>query len=164
MAGAFQCVLSTVESDAHMWNLVYLQKLLEEHGASVRNLGCCTPVAGVVEAVITEPTDLLVVSSINGHGFHGAKHLMGALREWGIAVPSVIGGKLTTAVADNFAVREQLLREGFTDVFLGADAILRFVEFISAGKNFGFGLWDAESRTAGERVVTSIRPTTFADV
>ncbi|MFD0586215.1 hypothetical protein [Dactylosporangium darangshiense] len=38
-----EVIVTTVSSDAHTWNLVYLQLLLEELGCRVTNLGACTP-------------------------------------------------------------------------------------------------------------------------
>ncbi|KAA8888845.1 methylmalonyl-CoA mutase [Nocardia colli] len=140
----FRCVLCTVESDSHLWNLVYLQKLLEEHGASVHNLGTCTPVENVATAIREDRPDLLVVSSVNGHGFHGAQVLLTHLKESGLEVACAIGGKLTTAVSDDDRVRSELLELGFTDVFLGDDAIDRFQDFLKFGLAQGFSAWRAD--------------------
>ncbi|WP_222928308.1 cobalamin B12-binding domain-containing protein [Cellulomonas telluris] len=140
----FRAVLCTVESDSHMWNLVYLQLLLEENGGDVVNLGACTPVRDVVEKVRSGRPDLLVLSSVNGHGAHGARVLRAALQAAsGAAVPSVAGGKLTTAESDNDRVRRELLAAGWTDVFTGDDAVPRFVRFLDAGKARGFDRWHA---------------------
>ncbi|MFJ5631818.1 cobalamin B12-binding domain-containing protein [Streptomyces goshikiensis] len=145
MSATFRCLLSTVESDSHIWNLVYLQKLLEENGAQVQNLGACTPVGDVVRAVSESRPDLLVVSSVNGHGLHGARVLLSALRELRLDVPSVVGGKLTTAESDNDRTRRTLLTHGYTDVFTGEDSINRFLTFLHFGKSEGFSSWQAES-------------------
>ncbi|MBF6328283.1 cobalamin-dependent protein [Nocardia transvalensis] len=141
---SFRCVLSTVESDAHLWNLVYLQKLLEEQGAWVRNLGTCTPIDDVAAAVRQDRPELLVVSSVNGHGFHGGQVLLSTLRERGLEIPCVIGGKLTTAVSDDDRVRRELLELGYTDVFTGEDAIDRFRGFLRFGMAQGFSAWRAD--------------------
>ncbi|HEX6341982.1 cobalamin B12-binding domain-containing protein [Umezawaea sp.] len=127
-----RALVCTVESDAHIWNLVYLEKLLEEHGMRVRNLGCCTPITEVVRAVARRRPDLLVVSSVNGHGHHGARLLLSALRRDGLDVAVVVGGKLTTAESDNVRVREDLLARGCAEVFTGEDAVPRFREFLRA--------------------------------
>ncbi|SEM09808.1 cobalamin B12-binding domain-containing protein [Streptacidiphilus jiangxiensis] len=145
MRQPFRSLLVTVESDSHMWNLVYLQKVLEENGGQVRNLGACTPVAEVLRAVGEEPPDLLVVSSVNGHGLHGARVLLQALREQGLEVPCVVGGKLTTAESNNGAVRAELLLLGYTEVFTGDDAIARFQDFLRFGKSEGFSAWQADA-------------------
>ncbi|TQF02773.1 methylmalonyl-CoA mutase [Kitasatospora acidiphila] len=145
MSVSFRCLLSTVESDSHIWNLVYLQKVLEENGAAVRNLGSCTPVDLVLTAVAESRPDLLVVSSVNGHGLHGARVLLTALREAGLELPCVVGGKLTTAESDNDRVRRELLAHGYTDVFTGDDAVERFRSFLAFGKAEGFAAWRADA-------------------
>ncbi|MFC4375376.1 cobalamin B12-binding domain-containing protein [Nocardia halotolerans] len=145
MKAKFRCVLSTVESDSHIWNLVYLQKLLEEHGGVVRNLGPCTPIGEVVDAVASQRPDLLVVSSVNGHGCHGARDLMSALRAHGLDVACVIGGKLTTAMSAGDRARRDLLALGYLDVFTSEDAVQNFRRFLNQGVAAGFSAWQAEA-------------------
>ncbi len=145
MRKTFQCLLATVESDSHIWNLVYLQKFLEENGAEVRNLGACTPVDSVLQGISDDRPDLLVVSSVNGHGHHGARVLLSSIRQHGLDVPSVVGGKLTTAESDNDRVRRDLLAHGYTEVFNGEDAIERFRDFLRFGKSSGFSAWQADT-------------------
>ncbi|WP_372495111.1 cobalamin B12-binding domain-containing protein [Micromonospora phytophila] len=124
--------MTTVESDAHAWNLIYLQLLLEERGSIVRNLGTCTPVDLVVAALVEERPDLLVVSSVNGHGHHGVRILLRALAARGIDVPCVAGGKLTVSEADDPWVRRDLIQRGCAEVFVGPTAIDRFQAFLDA--------------------------------
>ncbi|MEU2431337.1 cobalamin B12-binding domain-containing protein [Streptomyces sp. NPDC007861] len=145
MSTGFPCLLTTVESDSHIWNLVYLQKFLEENGAEVKNLGACTPVGTVAQAIQEYRPSLLVVSSVNGHGHHGARVLLSALRKSGLEVPSVVGGKLTIAESDNDWVRRDLLNHGYTDVFNGEDAIEKFQGFLRLGKSSGFSAWQADA-------------------
>lgn len=111
-------VLSTVPSDAHTWNLTYLQLLLEEHGHTVVNLGPCVAVAAVVSAVRDQAPDAVIVSTVNGHGRLDGTRLVTALRAEPSTrrVPVVIGGKLGVAAggADDDAA---LLDAGFDAVF-----------------------------------------------
>ncbi|MFJ7095847.1 cobalamin B12-binding domain-containing protein [Streptomyces mirabilis] len=141
MSTPFRCIVSTVESDSHIWNLVYLQKVLEEQGAVVLNLGSCTPVGEVLRGIGEFNPDLLVVSSVNGHGHHGARVLLNEMQRHGRKVPCVVGGKLTTAESDNDRVRGDLLSLGYTDVFTGENSIDRFREFLQFGQLAGFSAW-----------------------
>lgn len=125
MTVGLRCLLVTVESDSHMWNLTYLQKVLEEQGVVLRNLGCCTPVDHVVCQVQQWRPDLVVVSTINGHGHHGVWVLLERLRAAGSAVPLVVGGRLSTAVADDARIRADLLARGCAGVFVGEGAVDR---------------------------------------
>jgi methylmalonyl-CoA mutase cobalamin-binding subunit len=141
MRPSFRCLVSTVESDAHIWNLIYLQKLLEEHDAEVQNLGCCTPPGNVVEAVSEYRPDLVVVSSINGHGHHGARVLIESLQAADLDVPCVIGGQLTTSEADRDRVRADLLSRGYLEVFTGERPIECFREFLALGASGSPSSW-----------------------
>jgi methylaspartate mutase sigma subunit len=101
-----------------MWNLVYLQLLLEEHGFQVRNLGFCVPESTLVYECTAVLPDLIVLSSVNGHGFYDGRSAVRALR----AVPAlrrttiVIGGKLGIGDADQNGA-SGLLAAGFDSVF-----------------------------------------------
>ncbi|MEU2440444.1 cobalamin B12-binding domain-containing protein [Streptomyces rubradiris] len=86
-------------SDSHTWNLVYLQLLLEEHGHRVVNLGPCVPEDLLIAEALAHRPALIVVSSVNGHGYHDGMRTVTRLREHPAlaAVPAVIGGKLGIA-------------------------------------------------------------------
>jgi methylaspartate mutase sigma subunit len=109
-------VLSGLSSDAHTWSLVYLELLLEELGCGVTNLGACTPDETIVAQCLARRPDLVVISSLNGHGCQDGLALIGALRARPelAATPVVIGGKLDVAGGGNAAA---LLAAGFDAVF-----------------------------------------------
>ncbi|MGW5641158.1 methylaspartate mutase, partial [Streptomyces sp. NPDC003832] len=67
-ATGLDVVVTGTSSDAHTWNLIYLELLLTEWGHRVTNLGACVPEQLVVTEVLTHSPDLVVVSSVNGHG------------------------------------------------------------------------------------------------
>ncbi|AIR97445.1 cobalamin B12-binding domain-containing protein [Streptomyces glaucescens] len=112
--------VSSVSSDAHMWNLVHLQLLLEEAGHEVTNLGVCPPDATVLDACRgADRPDLLVLSTVNGHGHLDGLRLVRTLRrDPGLAgLPVVIGGKLGVRGAADDRLGQRLLDAGFTAVF-----------------------------------------------
>jgi methylaspartate mutase sigma subunit len=116
---SLRIVVSSVSSDAHMWNLVYLQLLLEEAGHEVTNLGVCPPDTTVMEACRgADRPDLLVLSTVNGHGHLDGLRLIRAVRRDPelAALPVVIGGKLGVHGADA-AESRSLLEAGFNAVF-----------------------------------------------
>ena len=90
-------VLSSLSSDAHTWNLVFLQLLLEEMGHRVVNLGACVPDEFLVAECLRHRPDALVISTVNGHGHIDGLRAIGRLRaEESLAdMPVIIGGKLT---------------------------------------------------------------------
>ena len=126
------CLLATVESDSHMWNLVYLQLWLGEHGLNVKNLGSCTPVGTVLSALQQRRTQLLVVSSVNGHGYSQGLELIRQVRRLHPHLSCVIGGKLTTSEDETLAVRQSLIDAGYNQVFVGPDAIDTFSRYLGS--------------------------------
>lgn len=112
-------VVTSVASDSHTWNLVYIQLALEELGHKVINLGACVPHDLLVSECVRVRPDLVVVSTVNGHGFHDGMRLIGQLRahEELATTPVVIGGKLGIAGPAGRAGRDQLRAAGFDAVF-----------------------------------------------
>jgi methylmalonyl-CoA mutase cobalamin-binding subunit len=114
-----RCVLSSVSSDSHTWNLVFLQLLLEEHGYQVKNLGACVPDDLLLEVCLAEVPDAVVISTVNGHGRLDGIRLARRLRaEPTLAgVPMMIGGKLGLQGTACAAAQAELIAAGFDAVF-----------------------------------------------
>lgn len=112
-------LLSTVHSDSHMWNLVFLQLFLEENGNEVVNLGPCTPPEVVIDKARELRPDLIVISTVNGHGHIDGIELINAVRsEPDLAgTRIVIGGKLGIEGEGNLRHGVSLRRAGFDAVF-----------------------------------------------
>lgn len=126
-------VLTSVSSDSHTWNLVFLQLLLEYMGHKVTNLGACTPDAEVV-AACQQSADLLVVSTVNGHGHIDGERLIRRVRNEPQLreIPAVIGGKLGTRGIDNAGYAGRLLEAGFDASFeASTSSIDDFVKSLS---------------------------------
>lgn len=133
--GARRHVLLTgLSSDAHTWNLVYLQLLLEELGCRVTNLGACVPDASILRACREQRPDLVVISSLNGHGRQDAARLIGALRQDAALadLAVVIGGKLDTVAGDEGRTARALITAGFDAVFDDAAAPIRLASYVRA--------------------------------
>ncbi|MER7584589.1 cobalamin-dependent protein [Kitasatospora sp. NPDC097691] len=112
-------LLTGTSSDAHTWNLVYLQLVLEEIGHTVANLGPCPPDDLVVRSCLELQPGLVVVSSVNGHGFNDGLRLIRALRARPelAATTVVIGGKLVTDGLRNVGMIRRLTAAGYDRVF-----------------------------------------------
>ncbi|MGV9885923.1 cobalamin B12-binding domain-containing protein [Streptomyces sp. NPDC003395] len=117
--GRRRVVLSTVSSDAHTWNLVFLQLLLEEMGHEVVNLGPCVPDRLLLDSVRRIRPDLLVVSTVNGHGRLDGARVIRKLRADPVAgdTPAVIGGKLGIDGDEGNTAARELVDAGFDAVF-----------------------------------------------
>ncbi|MER7701885.1 cobalamin-dependent protein [Kitasatospora sp. NPDC097605] len=129
-----EVVVTTMASDSHTWNLVFLQLLLEELGHRVTNLGACVPDDLLVaECRRTEP-DLIVLSSVNGHGYHDGLRVIRALRARPelARTPTVIGGKLTIAGPGDPDRQQSLLAAGFDGVFEEGRSVADFRAFVGS--------------------------------
>ena len=130
-------LLSTVSSDAHTWNLIYLQLLLTEHGNEVTNLGACVPTELLISTAVADGPDLIVISSINGHGFAEGLRLIEEIRATDdlCATPVVIGGKL--GVAGPLAPEQvaRLSSAGFDAVFGDETDLSGFLGFVAGLPN-----------------------------
>ncbi|GAA3854146.1 cobalamin-dependent protein [Streptomyces sedi] len=119
-------VLGTVPSDSHTWNLVLLQLLLEECGFEVVNLGPCVPEELLVEECLRHRPELVVISSINGHGYADGLRLAPRVRARPelAELSMIIGGKLGVGgeAADRERGSRALLEAGFDAVFFDAAA------------------------------------------
>ncbi len=131
-AKKLRIVVSTVSSDSHTWNLVFLQLLLEEMGHEVINLGVCAPDELVVAECRRARPDMLVLSTVNGHGNIDGARLIRRLRgQRELAqLPVVIGGKLGVRGAENAAHAEGLLESGFDAVFEAGTGTQGFEHFV----------------------------------
>lgn len=145
-------VVSSVSSDAHTWNLVHLQLLLEELGGEVTNLGACVPDHVVIAECRRLRPDLLVLSTVNGHGhLDGLRLIRRIRRDRRLAgLPVVIGGRLGVRGAQGEGsadVAAGLAASGFDGVFASDDALERFAEFLDSMETLSPGR-TVRSRTA----------------
>lgn len=125
-------LLSSVSSDSHTWNLVFMQLLLEELGHEVINLGACVLDEMIIDECANHKPDMLVISSVNGHGNIDGERMVRRLRAdpRTASMPAVIGGKLGTKGADNLQYNKTLLEAGFSAVFEDAGGIAQFESFV----------------------------------
>ncbi|MCE6996502.1 cobalamin B12-binding domain-containing protein [Saccharothrix sp. S26] len=125
-------VVTSLASDAHTWNLVFLQLVLEEAGHRVVNLGACVPDDLLVSECARHAPDLVVVSSVNGHGFHEAKRVIAKLRARPdlAATPVVVGGKLGIDGPGGQDRAAILTAAGYDAVFEDAGSIAAFRAFL----------------------------------
>lgn len=132
MAHARRCLLTTIASDSHMWNLVFMELFMQERGFEVLNLGCCVPQDEVAAGIASFRPDVVLVSTVNGHGVAQGRelieHVGGALDN---ARPVfVIGGKLSVEDSGLEGAAASLIRAGYDAVFYGDHALNDFELYI----------------------------------
>ena len=113
-------IVATTASDTHTWNLVVLELFLQQAGLKTINMGPCVPVRELVRECRIRRTDLLAISTINGHGCIEAYELIRAIR----AEPRlsrlhvVIGGNLgARGLASARSSNDALLAAGYDGAF-----------------------------------------------
>jgi methylaspartate mutase sigma subunit len=133
-AAGLDVVLSSTASDAHTWNLVLLQLMLTEMGHLVTNLGSCVPVGLFVRECRRRRPGLVVISTVNGHGFADGLQLITRLRRSAAltSTPVVIGGKLGIRGTDRGEISQSLLDAGFDAVFADDTPPELFQSFVAA--------------------------------
>ncbi|MFI5865404.1 cobalamin B12-binding domain-containing protein [Streptomyces sp. NPDC051546] len=132
-------LLTGTASDSHTWNLVYMQLLLEELGHPVTNLGPCMTDELLTAACEAQEPGLVVISSVNGHGYRDGLSAVRAVRRAGLTVPVVIGGKLGVAGTADPEQRTRLLDAGCDAVFDDGDvsALKSFIAALGQGARTG---------------------------
>lgn len=136
-SGGLHVLVTSVASDAHTWNLVYLQLVLQEEGHRVTNLGACVPDELLLAECLRLRPDLVVISSVNGHGARDGGRAIAALRAQPelATLPVVIGGKLGIDGARGSEHTAPLLAAGFDAVFgdgAGIASLRTFLERVSS--------------------------------
>jgi methylaspartate mutase sigma subunit len=138
---ALDIVLTTTASDCHTWNLVFLQMLMEEEGHRVTNLGACVPEDLLVAHCRERTPDLIVVSTVNGHGYFDGLRLIKSVRSAPelAAVPAIIGGKLGVSGMADAQRSSALMQAGFNAVFedeAGVGRLRSLLDRLPAGTAF----------------------------
>ena len=128
-------MISSISSDSHTWNLVYMQLLVEEFGFEVINLGSCVPVDYLIQQAHNYKPYMLLISTVNGHGHIEGIEIIQAVKKHELLrhMKAVIGGKLGTLGNENQSYIKKLLDAGFDGVFSGDQAIEEFANYLSGG-------------------------------
>ncbi|WP_107059379.1 cobalamin B12-binding domain-containing protein [Streptomyces sp. NRRL F-5126] len=129
---ALRVVVTSTASDAHSWNLIYLQLRLEEAGHVVTNFGPCVNDQSLLARCRQVVPDLIVFSTVNGHGRQDGERIIRLIRNAPDlqGLPVVIGGMLGVAGPDGNAAALSLQGAGFDAVFGPQGDIDRFLEFV----------------------------------
>lgn len=112
-------LLTTIPSDSHNWNMVFIQLFLQENGFEVVNLGPSVPYDLLLDACVQHQPDLLIVSTINGHGYIEGKELIKRVRTLDIMKerPVFIGGKLSTDANMSYLYAVELEEAGYNKAY-----------------------------------------------
>ena len=129
-----KAVVTGLPSDSHTWNLVYIQLYLEEQGYEVMNLGPCVTEDILIPRCVSHAPDLIVMSTVNGHGHADGMRAIRTLRanEELTDVPVVIGGKLGVNGPQRTDELQALVDSGFDGVFDDSASAGQFDSFLES--------------------------------
>lgn len=125
-------LVSGTSSDSHTWNLILLQLALQEQDREVLNLGPCVPDELLAETCLGWKPEVLILSSVNGHGHSDAARAIATLRRdlRLNQLPVVVGGLLGTTGCPNADYAPHLYAAGANAVF-EADELPALQRFLS---------------------------------
>ncbi len=121
-------VVATTPDDSHSWNMHGVELELIDRGLRVLNLGPCTPIRLVAETLRDFRPQLLVITTVNGHGAASMPELMAELAKFQLlkSTSVIVGGILTVDVATASEAEKSINALGCSGVFTGDDAWRRF--------------------------------------
>ncbi|KAB1162350.1 cobalamin-dependent protein [Micromonospora sp. DT46] len=112
-------ILCVAASDSHVVANHLIAYLLRSRGFNVVNLGACTTVSDMCDALLRWPeAEAVLVGSLNGHARQDLADLPAAKERGAITCPVIVGGNLSVAVTDDISQEAALYA-------LGVDHILR---------------------------------------
>jgi methylaspartate mutase sigma subunit len=125
-------ILSSISSDSHVWNLIYLQLVLESLNFDVINMGPSVCVADLAIACHRYQPSYLVISSVNGHGYLKGIEIIRTVRTMNLLknMKVVIGGKLGVNGIITKDQIDHLYHEGYDGVFVNDSAIDDFKDYM----------------------------------
>lgn len=131
-------LISSIPSDSHTWNLVYVQMLLQELGHETINLGQCVPIEDLIKSAHYHHPDLILISTVNGHGHIDGAEIIKRIKSCDLLrnIKVVIGGKIGIKGNDNIVYKNKLKQSGYDEVFCGVHSIAEFLKFIGAIKQY----------------------------
>ncbi|MCZ6925492.1 MAG: cobalamin-dependent protein [Rickettsia endosymbiont of Ixodes persulcatus] len=125
-------LISSISSDSHTWNLVYMQLLVEEMGHEAINIGNCVQIDHLIKQAHYHKPDILVISTVNGHGHIEGVEIVNEIKKYDMLkhMEIVIGGKLGTLGNENQSYVQKLLDAGFDKVFWGDKSVDDFIVYL----------------------------------
>lgn len=111
-------VLGVIGADCHAVGNKILDYCLTEAGYNVVNIGVLSPQEDFINAAIETKADVIMVSSLYGHGEIDCRGLREKCDEAGIkGIKLYVGGNLVVGKQDFKDVRQRFLKMGFDRVY-----------------------------------------------
>jgi len=116
--GKVTLVMGVIGADVHAVGNKILEYAFSQAGINVINLGVMVTQEEYIEAAIETNADIIVVSSLYGHGEIDCRGLREKCDEAGLkGIPLYVGGNLVVGKANFVDVEKRFLDMGFSRVY-----------------------------------------------
>lgn len=125
-------VIGVIGADVHAVGNKIIEYTLKKEGYNVVNIGVLSPQEDFINAAIESAADLIMVSSLYGHGEIDCRGFKEKCIEAGLdKVLLYVGGNIVVGEQDFFDVEKRFKKMGFDRVFppgFTIDKVLPFIE------------------------------------
>lgn len=111
-------VIGVIGADVHAVGNKIIEYVLKNNGYNVVNIGVLSSQEDFINAAIETNADLILVSSLYGHGEIDCEGMREKCIEAGIGdIPLFVGGNIVVGKQDFADVEKRFLKMGFTKVY-----------------------------------------------
>ena len=111
-------VIGVIGADVHAVGNKIIEFVLKNKGYNVVNIGVLSSQEDFINAAIETNADLILVSSLYGHGEIDCRGMREKCVEAGIGdIPLFVGGNIVVGKQDFQEVREKFVKMGFTKAY-----------------------------------------------
>ncbi len=111
-------VIGVIGADVHAVGNKIIEFVLKNKGYNVVNIGVLSSQEDFINAAIETNADLILVSSLYGHGEIDCRGMREKCIEAGIGdIPLFVGGNIVVGKQDFQEVREKFVKMGFTKAY-----------------------------------------------
>ena len=111
-------VIGVIGADVHAVGNKIIEYVLKNEGYNVVNIGVLSSQEDFINAAIETNADMILVSSLYGHGEIDCRGMREKCVEAGIGdIPMFVGGNIVVGKQDFDEVRERFLKMGFNKAY-----------------------------------------------
>lgn len=111
-------VIGVIGADVHAVGNKIIEYVLKQNGYNVVNIGVLSSQEDFINAAVETNADMILVSSLYGHGEMDCRGMREKCIEAGIGdIPMLVGGNIVVGKQDFDEVRERFIKMGFNKAY-----------------------------------------------
>lgn len=111
-------VIGVIGADVHAVGNKIIEYVLKQNGYNVVNIGVLSSQEDFINAAVETNADMILVSSLYGHGEMDCRGMRQKCIEAGIGdIPMLVGGNIVVGKQDFDEVRERFIKMGFNKAY-----------------------------------------------